>query len=290
MKYERCERCGQTVAWTGIGTNSLLVILKFIVGMTSGSLGLRADALYSASNIVTAFAIMVSQKVQRNRHTDRFPYGNGKVEFLAAGFISLLVMAGAIALLWVAIRHIVHSVSEPPNVSALLMSVVSIGTSEMLFRYMRCVGTELRSQTILASAESNRAGCLSSVTVMMGVVGAQIGLYQLDSVAAFVVVMIIVKVNVNILVDSVNALMDSSVNDLYGAEIESIVSSVNGVKAISGLKTRRIGQKVLVDVDICLDPEHTIGEAQTILGEVRQRLRRIRELGKIVVNCRPVKG
>ena len=115
MRYKRCEQCGEHVAWVGIWTNVSLVILKLIVGVTSGSKALIADALHSAANIITAFAIILSQRISSKPADRRFHYGYGKVEFLVAGGISLLISLGAVALVAVSIKHLMASSSTPPR-------------------------------------------------------------------------------------------------------------------------------------------------------------------------------
>lgn len=173
MPQKKCEICVQRVAWVGIWANLIMVIMKIIVGITSGSKACIADGLHSASNIITAFAIMISQKISAKERNEQFPHGYGKIEFLASGFITLFIIAGAVALITVTIKHLVNEQSTTPHISALLMALVSIGVNELLFRYMRCVGTQFKSQTIIANAWANRADCFSSGAVIVGVAGSR---------------------------------------------------------------------------------------------------------------------
>ncbi|HIJ58067.1 MAG TPA: cation transporter [Deltaproteobacteria bacterium] len=289
MRSERCEKCGNLAAWSGIWTNLVMVVLKIIVGITSGSKACIADGLHSASNIVTAFAIILSHRISKKPASNRFPYGYGKVEFVAAGFISLLIIAGAVVLISISINHLIKEPSTQPHFSALLMAVISIGANEMLFRFMRCAGTRLKSQTILASAWANRADCFSSMAVIVGVAGARLGFHHLDPIAALFVVAVIIKVSIKILVDSVKALMDSSVNDVYGEEIETIVENIEDVRGICGLKTRHIGQKIWADLDILVDPQCSMRDGHLIADRVKEvLLEKVRDLERVLVSFRPV--
>ena len=291
MRYKRCEQCGEYVAWVGIWTNLSLVILKLIVGVTSGSKALIADALHSAANIITAFAIILSQKVSSRPADSRFHYGYGKVEFIAAGAISLLIIMGAVALITVSIEHLMQGSRTTPHFSALLMALVSIGANEMMFRYMHCAGTQLKSQTILASAWANRADCFSSLAVIIGVVGGSLGFRHMDPIAALFVVAIIIKVSIKILFDSVRALMDYSVNDVYSEEIETIVAGVEDVRAISQLRTRLIGQKIWVELDILIDSGCTIRDGHRITARVKDALRaKMRDVERIGIHFRPLEA
>lgn len=288
LRKEQCLDCGTRVAWVGIWANVLLVFLKFFVGITSGSRACIADALHSASNIVTAIAILVSRRITRKNVNHEFHFGFGKVEFLAAGFISLLIIVGASILILVSIRHLLHATGKPPHFSAILMAIISVALNEMLFRYMRCAGTHLNSQTILASAWSNRADSFSSMAVIVGVAGAKLGVPHLDPIAALVVVAVIIKISYDILSESVKSLMDVSVNDQYGEYIKDIVWDIDGIWHIDNIKTRLIGHHIWAEIDIFIDPKHSLGNGQHIGDMVKKALHeRIHDLEKVTVHIRP---
>ena len=291
MDFKDCEKCGDRVAWAGMWTSAVLFLLKLIVGVTSGSKALIADGLHSASNIITSSAILLSQRIGRKKTNNRYPFGFGKIEFLAAGMVSLFITAGAVILISVSIRHMLRAPSAPPHFSALLMALISIGTNEVLFRYMRCAGTQLKSQSILAAAWANRADCFSSLAVIVGVVGGKLGFHHLDPIAALFVVAVIIRVSVKILMDSVKALMDISVNDLYGKDIETIVKGIEEVRGISELKTRHIGQKIWVELDILIDPQCTIRDGHRIADRVKDiLLEKKRDLERVLVHFRPMEN
>lgn len=289
MDHKDCQACGKRVPWVGACTNVILAFVKIIVGLTSGSNACIADGLHSASNIITAIAITLSRRISVKQGSERFPYGFGKVEFLAAGAISLLITALAVTLIAVSIRRLISIPSPPPHFSALVVAVISIVANEMLFRYMRCAGTRLNSQTILAYAWANRADCFSSIAVIVGVVGGMLGFHHLDPLAAIMVVAIIVKVSIKILIDSVKALMDYSVNDAYGEDIRTIVEGMADVRALSGLKTRQIGRKIWVEMDILIDPGRSIREGHIIAEKVKARLlTKMIDLEKVLVHFQPM--
>jgi len=288
MRYQKCEICLERVASIGILTNLLLGVLKIWVGIISGSKACIADGLQSGSNIITAFAITVSQKISKRKQTSEYNFGFGKIEFVAAAFISLFVVFGAILLVTVTIKHLFNEQSTPPHFSAIIMAFISIGANEMLFRYMRCVGTQFKSQSILANAWANRADCFSSIAVIVGVVGARFGLHHLDPVAALFVVAVIIRVSISILIDSIKALMDTSVNHIYAEDISIITTSVENVQGIKSIKTRHIGQKIWAELNITVDQTCTIAQGQEIADKVKQMLlQQIVDLERVCVIFEP---
>ena len=101
-------------------------------------------------------------------------------------------------------------------------------------------------------------------------------------------VAVIIRVSVKILIDSVKALMDSSVNDAYGEDIRAIVEGMEGVRTLSGLKTRHIGQKIWVEMDILIDPKCSIREGHAIAENIKSKLLdKMIDLEKVLVQVQP---
>ncbi|MEI6126269.1 MAG: cation diffusion facilitator family transporter [Pseudomonadota bacterium] len=290
MKYYKCEQCENRVVAISLCTNVILAAAKIFVGVAGGSKACIADGLHSTVNTITLLAIVVSRKITKKEATSEFPYGYGKVEFVLAWFVSMLITGGAIVLMIEAVKHLVHEPIEPPHSSVMLMSLISIVANEMIFRYMRCVGLRAKSQTIMASALASRANSFSSLAVFFGVAGAMLGFHHLDPMTALVVVVVIISMSGKILLQSSKALMDSSVNHAYREQIEDIVRGIEQVQGIGDLKTRHVGQKIWAELEIQVLPHCTLGQGQLIAGQVRQTLlKNVTDLEKVLVHLGPVR-
>ena len=291
MTKPECIRCGQRVGWVGIGANVVLVVLKVVVGLSAGSRACLADALHSSSNIITAFAIFISRKLIKKPDDKNYPYGYGKAEFVAAGVVSVTIIILTIVLVVNALEHIIYKPIPPPHMTAVLVAIISIVANELLFRYFRCVGTELRSQTIIANAWANRADCFSSAAVVVGVVGAHLGFHHLDPVAAVVVAVIIVKVSIGCIRDSIAGLMDRNVPPETLEALGSLVNDVDDVLEIQHLKARLLGDKIWVDLGVKVSSSHTASKCEKIRGQIMRCVSKgIPEVGRIMVDFEPVEG
>jgi len=290
MRYDKCNQCLNRVAPVGIWVNLVMVILKVFIGIVSGSKACLADGLHSASNIITSFAITLSQKIGNKKANENYHYGYGKIEFLAAGFISLLIIIGALALISLSIKHLLNEPSAPPHFAAIIMALISIGANEMMFRYMKCVGIQFKSQSIMANAWANRADCFSSMAVIFGVIGSKLGLHHLDPIAALVVVAIIIKVSSSIMIESISALLDGTKNSSYEEEIQTILlNHTDWIKGVSNIKTRHIGQKIWAELNISLDGHCTMKEGQIIANKIKALLmKKVMDLERITIHLEPV--
>jgi divalent metal cation (Fe/Co/Zn/Cd) transporter len=103
------------------------------------------------------------------------------------------------------------------------------------------------------------------------------------------VVALITKSCTLIVLDSVKALMDYSVNGTYGKKVRTIVEAVDGVQRIAALRTRQIGHKIWLDLDICVSPGQSIREANHIAQKVREALlNQIADIDKVIVAWSPL--
>lgn len=267
-----CQNCGKKVGWIGVNVNIVLVIMKVAVGITSGSNACLADALHSSSNIITAFAIFISRRLIGKPMDDDHPYGHGKVEFIAAAMVSVIILILTVVLVVTSFEHIIYNHQPPPHLTALLIAVVSIATNEILFRYFRCVGTRLKSQTIIANAWANRADCFSSLAVVIGVIGARFGFHHLDPIAAVIVAGIIIKVSIDCLKDSIAGLMDRSLPTSTIEELRRSISNLESIDGIGRLQARLLGDKLWVDVAVNVSPKYTVVECETIRRSIQKCL------------------
>jgi len=279
------------VGWIGIGANLAMVVLKIVVGLTAGSRACLADALHSSTNIITAFAIFISRKMTSKPVDEKYPYGYGKAEFIAAGAVSVLIMILTIVLVVTAIEHIIYKPVPPPHPIAMLVALLSIVANEVLFRYFRCVGTQLRSQTIIANAWANRADSFSSAAVVAGVVGSHLGFHHLDPIAAVVVAAIIIKVSIDCIRDSIAGLMDRSVPPETLRALREAVSEVKEIERIQYMRARILGNKIWVDLGVCVSPEHTVSDCERIRGNVHECIMEgIPEVDNVLVDFEPAEG
>lgn len=289
MSCKNCNKCGQQVVWISATTNVLLAFVKFLVGYASGSWALLADGLHSTANIITAFSILISRRLIRQEASEKYHFGLSKAEFLAAAFSSLLIIIGAGVLVAVSIKHLL---SEPVVIQcwlASLVAIVSIVTNEMLFRYMHCAGKNLKNRSIMASAWSNRADIISSLVVLGGIIGTKLGIPHLDPIAALLVIAAIIKMSGTMLFDSLKSLMDVSVNNQYREEIKDLVRGLEGVRAIENIKTRKVGHHVWAELDVLVDPAHSLKTAGLIGDLVRTvLLGHIKDFERVTVHTRPM--
>lgn len=274
MIARRCIDCGKKVEWIVLGTNLSLFVLKGSFALLSHSKSLLTDAFQSLANFIITIVVLASLRMASRQADDKFPYGYGKVEFLASGIVNMLLMTGAIVFIFVSFAEMMTVGPEtPPKLIAIVAAAVSIIANYIAFGYGRCAGEKLASTAILANAEVNRADVATSVAVIVAVVGSNLGFSKLDHIAAIVICVLIIKVTLDGVKKAIRGLMDVSLRSEEG-HIRNLIEDIEGVRCVGDVKARLAGRNLWVDVNIFVPADWVLTRGLETVWKIKSVLRR----------------
>ncbi|MDE7396585.1 MAG: cation diffusion facilitator family transporter [Muribaculum sp.] len=243
------------VTLVGTAVNIVLVGLKFFAGIFGHSSAMIADAVHSLSDFVTDIIVLAFVRIAGKPRDKSHDYGHGKYETFASLIIGvLLVIAGlglAVNGVELIIKNLRGDVLESPTMLALIVAILSIVSKEWLFRYTRNQGQVLNSSVTIANAWHHRSDAISSAGTLVGIAGAMFlgGKWRiLDPIAAVVVSVFIIKSGIDIIRPSISELLESSLPESQEKEIRRLVLSIDGIQHVHNLRTRRIGNRIAVDL------------------------------------------
>ncbi len=268
------------VTWIGFAANVALMLLKFVAGILGRSSAMIADAVHSLSDFLTDIVVIASFRMVDKPVDATHDYGHGKFETLATTFVAVTLLGVGIGILWASGEKIVLSIKGKellePGWIAFAAAVVSIFIKEMLYRYQVLVGQKINSQAIVANAWHHRSDALSSVATMFGIGGAILLGDEwniLDPVAALLVSLLIIKVAVSILWDSIQELLEVSLGSNIKDNIREVANSVDGAEEPHNIRTRKIGNYIAIELHVRIDRSLNVAEAHDIAVEVENKLK-----------------
>lgn len=270
----------------GIVVNILLAVGKIVLGFVGQSQALIADGVHSLSDLFSDALVLVAAK-HGSKEADRdHPYGHARIETAVTVIIGLMLLAVAVGMAADAVRRMFDPITlMQPGALALGVAVVSVFAKELLFRYTRRVANRLQSNLLLANAWHHRTDAISSVVVILGVLGTMAGLVYLDAIAAIGVSVMIAKVGWDLAWSSLRELVDTGLDDERVAAIQQVIRETPGVRSVHALKTRRMGGSALVDTKVLVSPELTMSEAHQVSEAVRDRVvGRVDEVTDVMVH------
>lgn len=260
----------RTVTVVGGVVDLLLGVAKVLVGMAAGSQALVADGIHSFSDLATDFLVLFAAKHAHREADVEHPYGHGRIETVATVVLGVTLVLVAIGICYDAVRRLL----EPeqllhPGMLALVVALVSVAAKEIIYQYTARAARRLRSKMLLANAWHSRSDAISSIIVVIGVVGTMAGFPYLDALAAVAVALMIAKIGWDLLWKSLQELIDTALEPAKVADIRNTIMLVNGVRACHMLRTRHSGSDVLADVHILVDPVLSVSEGHQIGETVR---------------------
>lgn len=277
--------------------NILLLAFKFAAGILGHSAAMIADAIHSLTDFVTDAIVLVFMRLG-SKPTDRdHDYGHGKYETLASAIIGVSLLVVGMMICYSGVTKTYHAMcGEPlqqPGFIALAAAVASVVLKEWAYRFTVRVGRRCHSEAVVANAWHHRSDALSSVGTTVGIGGAIIlgeKWAVLDPLTAIVVSFFIMKAAWSVLSKAVGELTDGSLPKETEDEIENIVSEDNEVSVVHNLCTRRIGNRIAIEMHVRMPGETSLYVAHRHATEIEQRLKqRFGADTHISIHLEPVK-
>jgi len=269
VRYHKIKK----VTIVGAILNVILAFSKIIFGYISQSQALVADGIHSFSDLASDALVLFAAKHASHAADENHPYGHGRIETVITVALGLFLFAVAGGITFDGIRRLMDpDALMQPGVEALFVAIISILSKEYLYRYTVLVAQQTRSNILKANAWHHRSDAISSVIVVIGVVGTMAGADYLDAVAAIGVALMIAKIGWDISIQSIRELVDTAVSPEQVNNIKQHILMVSGVKKLHILRTRQMGGNALVDVHIQVDSKISVSEGHYISESVRNKL------------------
>ncbi len=277
-RKERLKR-GNKISRVTITWNVILAGVKIIAGMIGKSGAMLADGIHSLSDIVSTAAVMIGINIAGKPKDENHPYGHEKIEPIVAKLMAIILLLTALGIGYDGVQTMVTGDYEVPAKLTIYAAVLSIIVKEGMYRYVRRGAKQIDSSALLADAWHHRSDVFSSAGTLAAIIGARLGYKFFDPLAALVICGLIIKVAVDIYIQSIHQLVDRAGSEETRAEIKQEILEVTAVQAINELKTRQHGSKLYVDVEIAVNQELSVLEGHEIAEQVHDKIER--EISKV---------
>ncbi len=259
--------------WVSVGVNFVLTIVQIVAGVFSKSQGLIADGIHSLSDLVADFVVLFANHHSKKDADDDHPYGHYRFETAASLVLGVLLLAVGVGMLWSAFTKLESPASVPTvHLLALWVAGGALLIKELLFRYMLAVAKRVKSSMLVANAWHARSDAASSLVVGLGIIGNLLGYPILDPIAALIVGLMVSKMGWSFGWDALHDLMDRSANEQEVMAIRQTILETPGVLGVHDLRTRKMGDLIVVDAHLEVDATQTVEAGHDIAVAARQRV------------------
>ena len=271
--------------------NVVLTAVQLVAGLIAGSQALVADGVHSLSDLVGDVIVLFAGQRSRKAPDHDHQYGHQRYENAASLMLGALLLGVGLVMLWSAVVKI-EDPSLVPQVKpiALWVAVTTLIAKEALFRYMLAVATRIKSGMLIANAWHARSDAASSLVVAVGIAGNLMGYRMLDPIAAMIVGFLVARMGWSFGWNALHDLMDRAVDEDTLAAISQTLTDTPGVHGWHDLRTRKMGDGILVDVHLEIDGELTVAQGHRIAMEARRRVMETHAVMNVMTHVDPIES
>lgn len=266
------------------GLANLMVLgIKLIVGLSTGSMAIMADAIHSLTDIannVVAWVVMRYSSMPADRE---HPYGHRKFETLAVFVLASFLMVLAFELALNALRKEQTEVLSSKLELVVMLCVLAINIS--ISSWERLKAKQLQSDILRADASHTFADVLTTLVVIAGWQLSAAGYLWIDRLCALGVSFIIVYLAFNLFKRTMPVLLDEYA--IKPEELGRIINDVPGVKNVYKIRSRWVGNMCSIDLIISVDPALTTEDSHRIADEIELLLEQRYDVTDVSIHVEP---
>ena len=284
-RYEQLKKA-ELGAIISIVAYILISILKLTVADLAHSEALRADGLNNFTDILASIAVLIGLRISRKPADAEHRYGHWKAENVASLVTSFIMLLVGLEVLYSSVQSVIQHKTESPDMTAAIVGIFSAIVMYAVYFFNKRLSEEVQSSGLLAAAKDNRSDAWTSIGTAVAVFGASFNLGWLDSAAAIVVALLILKTAIDIFRDSVFSLSDGF-DETQLTRYTRTIEQLPKIRAVKSIKGRSYGANIYLDVTVTMNPQLTVKESHDIADQIEELLQEEFQIFETDVHIEP---
>jgi cation diffusion facilitator family transporter len=262
----------ESVALSSVFASLGMTVMKFVVGIMTGSMGILSEAMHSALDLgaagLTLFAVKVSDKPADERH----PYGHGKMESVSALIeTGLLFLTSA----WIIYEAVHRIITKDFHVEitwyAFAVIIISIIIDISRSRALLKVAKETNSQALEADALHFSSDIWSSCVVLLGLILVYFGVNGADTFAAIGVSIFVLNAGYKLGKRTIDVLMDTAPEGVTDI-VKQTVENIEGIISTDKIRVRPLGPSMFIELEISINRGFSIIKVNEIIKKAKEAI------------------
>lgn len=282
------RRYGYLCGFVGIATNTLLAVIKLIMGLAIGSIAVMADAVNNLSDIGASVVTLVGFYFAGKPADEEHPFGHGRAEYLSALFLSLMVIMVGIQFLRTSWERILHPVPLDFNPISIILLILSVILKIWQSGFYKKIGTKINSKTLVAAALDSLSDVATTSIIVLSLVLGPFIKFQIDGYIGLVVSILIIYNGWNIVKDVIDPILGTMPDQDQCNEITDALMSNEGIMGYHDLIIHNYGAgTVLATVHAEISDSLGLVEAHEIVDNAEKMI--AKNLGiNILIHMDPI--
>ena len=276
-----------SIARLSILSNTLLIIMKLIIGIISGSVSIISEAIHSSMDLIAAIIAFFAVRVSDNPPDSKHPYGHGKIENISGVIEAILIFIAAAWIIYEAVRKLLGEKIELDSIAlGSLVMLVSAFVNTIVSRRLYKVARKTNSVALEADALHLKTDVYTSLGVAVGLGLIMVtGINWLDPVIAILVALFIIRESYILLRRAFTPLLDTAWGE---NEIEELEKTLNRLEVnYHDVRTRLAGNYRFIDLHIQIPEDVSVGNAHRYCDKIENELNRVYENITVTIHVEP---
>lgn len=270
---EERQKIAYLEAFVSIIGNIILAIVKAVFGVMLNSISLMADAVHTASDVLTSAVVLIGFRLSAIPPDEKHPHGHGRIEFIASLIISLMLIGVGIKFGIDSYHRLLENTPVKGSYLVVAVMVAAALLKEWMSRFSIDLGNRINSSALIADAWHHRTDAIASLLVAVAILASQFGYYRADAVLGFAVSALIIWTGMVIFNDSTSKLIGEN-DDEQIEQIRELAMSVFGVKSCHDIALHDYGANKAISLHIEVQGTMMLYDAHEIAHQVEEIINR----------------
>jgi len=280
-------------ATLSIVSNTILIILKLIIGIMMQSVSVISEAVHSGIDLIAAIIAWFSVRESGKPADDKHRFGHGKIENVAGTIEAVLIFGAAFYIIWEAVHKLRSGTVEIESLGwgAAVMAVSAIA-NYFVSRQLLNVAIKTDSVALEADAMHLRTDVYTSVGVLGGLAAIKFtGVALLDPIVAIVVALLIIKAAWDLTKTAFFHILDVKLPDDEEALIHDVMERYKErIIEYHKLRTRKAGHVRHIDMHLVVPKQMTVEAGHTLSDQITVDIKKSLLHSQILVHIEPCPG
>ena len=225
----------------GIAANVFLAAFKAFVGLASNSIAIVMDAVNNISDAASSVITIVGTKLAAREPDRKHPFGYGRIEYLSAMVISLLVLYAGVTAFVESVKKIIAPDTPDYSAAALIIVAVAVAVKILLGRYVKSTGEKVNSDSLINSGEDATLDSVISASTLVAAAVYLIFHVSLEAWLGAVIALVIIRSGVGMLRDTLSRILGERADAQLARDIKATVAGYPGISGAYDLVLHNYG-------------------------------------------------
>ena len=273
----------------GILGNILLMIIKGIVALLTGSQAMTADAFNSAGDIFSSLMTYIGNKISSKPSDEDHNLGHGKAEYIYSMLISISMILMAMFVLKDSFISLVKGKTYDFSIWLIVVCLITIIVKLFLFLYTNKVYKKYNNLLVKANSKDHFNDMIITSVNLISCILSIYGIYFLDGVVGIIISLWIMYTSIKLFIESYDVLMDKSISIETKNEVYEIIDRHKEIKKVIHFNSTPVGYKYQISFTIYVDGNMSTFDSHDIANKLEKEIiKEIDEIYLVIIHVNPI--